>query len=53
MIAGDLGFCFIKASDRYIILAVYLALVGIGAGLFNSPNTASLMMSVKPNERGT
>jgi hypothetical protein len=52
MMAGSLGFVFITHSDSYVLFAVYLALVGIGAGLFNSPNTASLMMSVAPNERG-
>ena len=52
MMAGALGFVNIKASTSLVVFGVYLALVGIGAGLFNSPNTASLMMSVKPNERG-
>lgn len=40
----------ITLSD--VILAVYLALVGIGAGVYNTPNTSALMTAVKPTDRG-
>jgi MFS family permease len=32
--------------------AIWLALVGIGSGLFNSPNTAAMMGTVPPYRRG-
>src|SRR5439155_20921383 len=32
--------------------ALWLALVGIGSGMFNSPNTAAMMGTVPPNRRG-
>jgi MFS family permease len=32
--------------------ALWLGLVGIGSGMFNSPNTAAMMGTVPPNRRG-
>jgi MFS family permease len=31
---------------------LWLGLVGIGSGMFNSPNTAAMMGTVPPNRRG-
>jgi MFS family permease len=36
----------------YSMLAVALAMLGIGNGLFNAPNTNAVMGSVMPNRRG-
>jgi EmrB/QacA subfamily drug resistance transporter len=36
----------------YPTLALWMALVGIGGGLFNSPNSSSIMAAVKAAERG-
>jgi EmrB/QacA subfamily drug resistance transporter len=36
----------------YVLSALWLALVGIGSGMFNSPNTAAMMGTVPPARRG-
>jgi hypothetical protein len=33
-------------------LAVWMAIMGAGSGLFNSPNTNVIMTAVRPNQRG-
>ena len=39
-------------SVGYPLLALWLAITGAGAGLFNSPNASSIMTSVPPAQRG-
>ena len=39
-------------SAPYIIWGIALAILGIGNGLFNSPNMSAVMGSVPPNRRG-
>ena len=36
----------------YTLLGIALALLGIGNGLFNAPNTNAVMGAVRPNRRG-
>lgn len=43
---------FISTSVAYPLLAFWLSLVGLGAGLFSSPNSSSIMVSVPPIQRG-
>jgi len=38
--------------STYPLLAFWMALVGVGGGLFNSPNASSIMAAVRPAERG-
>ena len=42
----------LQADTAYWPGAVYLALVGIGSGMFNSPNTAAMMGAVPGHRRG-
>lgn len=42
----------IGVGTGYPLLAVWLALTGAGAGLFNSPNASSIMASVPAAQRG-
>ncbi len=39
-------------SAPYIIWGIALAILGVGNGLFNSPNMSAVMGSVPPNRRG-
>jgi EmrB/QacA subfamily drug resistance transporter len=39
-------------NTPYIAGGVYLFIVGIGSGMFNSPNTAAMMGAVAPHRRG-
>ena len=41
-----------SVSVNYAVLGVALAMLGIGNGLFNAPNTNAVMGSVAPNRRG-
>jgi hypothetical protein len=52
MLGGCVGLCIINQHSSYVEVAVCLALTGIGAGLYNSPNTSQLMISANPRERG-
>ena len=36
----------------YTLLGIALAMLGIGNGLFNAPNTNAVMGAVRPNRRG-
>lgn len=38
--------------SSYLVVAIGLALAGIGNGLFNSPNTSAVMGAVPPDRRG-
>jgi MFS family permease len=46
------GMTTLGVSTPYWESAVWLALVGIGSGVFMSPNTAAMMASVPANRRG-
>jgi hypothetical protein len=49
---GLVGMTTQQAHSPYIESSVWLALVGIGSGMFNSPNTAAMMGTVHPDRRG-
>ncbi len=42
----------LEADTAYWETALWLGLVGIGSGMFNSPNTAAMMGTVPPHRRG-
>jgi EmrB/QacA subfamily drug resistance transporter len=42
----------LQAASPFWQSALWLALVGIGSGMFNSPNTAAMMGTVPPYRRG-
>jgi len=51
--AGGLaGMTTLQAHTAYVWSAVWLALVGVGSGMFNSPNTAAMMGVVPVHRRG-
>jgi MFS family permease len=51
--AGALiGMATIVSTTPYWVLAVLMALIGAGSGIFWSPNTNAAMSAVQPNERG-
>jgi MFS family permease len=51
--AGALaGMTTLGESSPYWQSTLWLGLVGIGSGMFNSPNTAAMMGTVPPNRRG-
>ncbi len=50
--AGLAGMTMLQAHTAYVWSALWLALVGIGSGMFNSPNTAAMMGSVPSHRRG-
>ena len=55
MLVGALGLALMTTLGRdttYWAAGSYLFLVGIGSGMFNSPNTAAMMGTVTPRRRG-
>ncbi|HVC85984.1 MAG TPA: MFS transporter [Gaiellaceae bacterium] len=46
------GMTMLQTDTPYVWSAVWLALVGIGSGMFNSPNTAAMMGVVPAHRRG-
>jgi EmrB/QacA subfamily drug resistance transporter len=50
--AGLAGMTTLQAHTAYFWSAAWLALVGIGSGMFNSPNTAAMMGVVPVHRRG-
>jgi EmrB/QacA subfamily drug resistance transporter len=50
--AGLAGMTMLQAHTAYAWSAFWLTLVGIGSGMFNSPNTAAMMGSVPVHRRG-
>jgi len=50
--AGLAGMTMLQAHTAYAWSAVWLLLVGIGSGMFNSPNTAAMMGVVPMHRRG-
>lgn len=50
---GLIGFSqVISVHTSYTVMAALMVVTGIGNGLFNSPNTSSIMGSVRSHERG-
>jgi EmrB/QacA subfamily drug resistance transporter len=49
---GLAGMTMLQAHTAYVWSALWLALVGIGSGMFNSPNTAAMMGAVPDHRRG-
>jgi EmrB/QacA subfamily drug resistance transporter len=55
MVVGAIGLALmttLEPGSPYWQSSVWLGLVGIGSGLFNSPNTAAMMGAVPPHRRG-
>ena len=50
--AGLLMLTILPYNFAYINFAVIIFIVGIGGGMFSAPNTASIMNSVPPQDRG-
>ncbi|GIH20991.1 MFS transporter [Rugosimonospora africana] len=50
--ASFLGLMGLPVNFAYPLFAILLALVGVGMGMFSSPNTSSIMGSVPNNRRG-
>lgn len=49
---GQVWLTTFSVTVSYLWLGVALAILGIGNGLFNSPNTNAVMSAVRPNRRG-
>jgi MFS family permease len=49
---GLAGMTMLQAGTPYVWSAIWLSLVGIGSGMFNSPNTAAMMGVVPVHRRG-
>ncbi len=55
MLVTALGLALMTTLERdtsYIWPCIYMFIVGIGSGMFNSPNTAAMMGTVAPHRRG-
>ena len=55
MLVTALGLALMTTLERdtsYIWPCTYMFIVGIGSGMFNSPNTAAMMGTVAPHRRG-
>ncbi|MHB8657270.1 MAG: MFS transporter [Solirubrobacteraceae bacterium] len=50
--AGLALMTLLQRNTGYLPVGVYLFVVGIGSGMFNSPNTAAMMGVVPPHRRG-
>jgi MFS family permease len=51
--ATGLGLMTTLGRDTsYVASGVYMFIVGLGSGMFNSPNTAAMMGTVAPHRRG-
>jgi EmrB/QacA subfamily drug resistance transporter len=51
-VAGFLLLTALPANFDYIWFAILLFMLGLGQGMFSSPNTSSVMNSVPPDQRG-
>ncbi|MBK5720706.1 MFS transporter [Dysgonomonas sp. Marseille-P4677] len=49
---GLIGLCFISATTSYLYLAIVLIILGLGFGIFSSPNTNIIMSSVDKKHYG-
>ena len=55
MLVTALGLALMTTLERdtsYSGPGIYMFIVGIGSGMFNSPNTAAMMGTVAPHRRG-
>jgi len=55
MLVGAAGLALMTTLGRdtsYVASGVYLLIVGLGSGMFNSPNTAAMMGTVASHRRG-
>ena len=55
MLVGALGLALMTTLERgssYWASGTFLFIVGVGSGMFNSPNTAAMMGTVSANRRG-
>ncbi|HMJ03179.1 MAG TPA: MFS transporter [Conexibacter sp.] len=50
--AGLAGMTVLQADSAYWVSSLWLFVVGVGSGMFNSPNTAAMMGTVPPHRRG-
>ena len=50
--AGLLGLGFVTATTPYVWVAFFMALMGAGSGLFNTPNITLIMNRVDAHHRG-
>ncbi|HUW48218.1 MAG TPA: MFS transporter [Patescibacteria group bacterium] len=46
------GFCMMNISTPYGLILIPLVFLGLGRGLFSSPNVSSIMGSIPPEQRG-
>jgi EmrB/QacA subfamily drug resistance transporter len=49
---GLAGMTTLSVGSPYLQSGLWLMVVGVGSGMFNSPNTAAMMGSVPPQRRG-
>jgi hypothetical protein len=55
MLGTGLGLALMTTLQRdtsYVLPAIFMFIVGLGSGAFNSPNTAAMMGTVPPHRRG-
>ena len=55
MLVSAAGLALMSTLGRdttYLASGIYMFIVGIGSGMFNSPNTAAMMGTVAPHRRG-
>jgi EmrB/QacA subfamily drug resistance transporter len=55
MLTTAVGLALMTTLDRdtgYVFPCIYMFIVGLGSGMFNSPNTAAMMGTVAPHRRG-
>ena len=50
--AGLAGMTTLQVDSPFWQSAIWLTIVGVGSGVFNSPNTAAMMGAVPPHRRG-
>jgi EmrB/QacA subfamily drug resistance transporter len=50
--SGLAGMTLLQAGSGYWLSSLWLLVVGVGSGMFNSPNTAAMMGAVPPHRRG-
>ena len=50
--AGLALMTLLERDTGYLAVGIYLFIVGVGSGMFNSPNTAAMMGVVAPHRRG-
>jgi MFS family permease len=50
--ASFVGLLLVPTNFPYIVFAILVLLNGLGGGMFSAPNSAAIMNSVPPDERG-